>query len=63
MRVNVANLAEILDNAVPGRKLAEKIKADRTEIDRAVALRGFALVDVEGTTYKIEKTPSTITPK
>ncbi len=63
MRVDVANLSELLDAAAPGRRLATAIRAQQTRIDQELATKKFSLIEVNGTKYKITKAamPSSVT--
>ncbi len=53
MRVNVANLSEVLDKAAPGRRLAAAIRSEQDRINRDLATKKFSLIEVDGTNYKI----------
>jgi hypothetical protein len=53
MRVNIANLSEVLDDAAPGRKLAAAIKSQNDRIKNDLATKRVPFIEVGGTNYKI----------
>jgi hypothetical protein len=53
MRVNISNLADVLDEAAPGRKLAAAIKSEKDRIERDLDSKHVSLIKVDGTSYRI----------
>jgi len=55
MRVNISNLADVLDEAAPGRKLAAAIKYQKDRIKQDLDSNHVSFIEVDGTNYKIVK--------